>query len=894
MKDIIECLRAKPKNEENYLLKDHIKETILRAIQLRDFINQNKFTFTHKFDDEFFINLIIACFLHDLGKINWSFQLTVYDKEEKKYDHENKRYENNELNQLYEFFKGFRDINVKDHEIISLIYSLIFLGNDDEDKKIRTAILLHHYNEFYTNEMPHILNIFNAYPDLKKYLEFLISNKDKIKNLLTELINYIFSDNNFLESIGDNLKKNLNSNLNEIEKFKEHVDKGFNLSTKLKLFVPSDKEDEKLLEFFVFLGALRRCDYSASGQIYIEAVRDLNKEIYADIKNKIEEKINKENGYFWQKEILQKHDSKSLVLIAPTGSGKTEFSLLWARNRGKKMIYTLPLRVALNDLYQRFIGNEDEKGYFNEDFLRILHSTSFIEYLKEKNAEKLYIDDKILTAKLFSSPLILTTPDQVFLTCLKYYGFDKLISVYPFSAVILDEIQTYTSEMAAIIIKTLQIIQKLNGNILVMTATLPPYFKEFLNENNGFKILDLKDETLKNNVKNYLLKRHRLCLLETGLFVYGKTNHRDTTMLKINEKGMDEVIKIMKNNEEKNILIIVNNVGKSIELFKKLENLSESSIKNKKIYLLHSRLLEGEKSKRIDEIKKNLKNKNEKTILVATQIVEASVNVDFDILITEASPIDSQIQRWGRIHRNRGNENYNETTPNIFIFTSIDRGTSAIYDKRVVEKTIEVLRKYQNQVLDYEKEREIIEEVFDSQIENQTLKDVFIREIKNNLEWLKYVSIEKRSEAQRIFRRIAGIQVFVPQIMIENGGEIEKAFGEILKNKENWKLPWESGKGESIVEKVKSQINDEEVKKKVNKWRLLEIIYSYSFNLPIFSFEKHKYNILEKEDFKGFFILKTEAMDKEVFDEIRKYGVNKIGNKINIDNEEIKFEDIVI
>jgi len=56
-----------------------------------------------------------------------------------------------------------------------------------------------------------------------------------------------------------------------------------------------------------------------------------------------------------------------------------------------------------------------------------------------------------------------------------------------------------------------------------------------------------------------------------------------------------------------------------------------------------------------------------KVILVATQVVEASVDADFDFMVTEISPIDSQIQRWGRVFRSRDDE-YTAKSPNIVIF----------------------------------------------------------------------------------------------------------------------------------------------------------------------------------------------------------------------------------
>lgn len=934
MVNIVDILKAKSKDEENYLLKDHLKETILRSIQLKNFINQNKSTITYKiFDDSFFENLIIACFLHDLGKINWKFQLELYNKEEKELDHKNRKYKNEELNQLSEFFNGFRDIDVKDHEVISLIYSLIFLENNERDKKIRTAILLHHYNEFYTNIYINIRYIFDVYPDLEKYLKFLINNEENIKVLLSKLLE------NLLKSITDNFAKNVleklknNINPNRVRDLKECVDNRLDLSTKLKLFAIPDKEEENFYDFFVFLGCLRRCDYSASGNIKIEKIENLGENVYKDLAKKIKESINKRNNneregkikQIWQENVISQYDSNNLILIAPTGSGKTEFALLWAKNRGKKLIYTLPLRVALNDLYWRF--GDKEKGYFNGDSLCILHSTSFIEYLKEeRDGTELNIGEKQTIAELFSSPLILTTPDQVFLSSLKYYGFDKLVSVYPISSIVIDEIQVYNPEMAAIIIKTLNIIKKVYGSLLVITATFPPYFENFLNESNGFKIVDLENEKddIKYKIKNYNLQRHKIKLFSSQIFEYKKQENKgekdknikeekneeekeeikSKNKLNFIESSYEKIEEIIKQNNTKNILIILNNVGKAIIIYKKFEEkIKDLKVEKENLYLLHSRLLEKEKDWRINDKEKGIKGKLEKLnkkraegneikseeriVLVATQIVEASVDVDFDILITEISSIDSQIQRWGRIYRNR-KTNYSENAPNIFIFTGVDRGTSSIYDKRIIDKTTEKLKNYENQVLDYEKERKIIKEVFDSKIDgSNTLKDVFVKEINKNLEWLEYYSAEKRSEAQRIFRRIGGIQVIVPNLMQKSNDEIEKLLGDIIKDKNNWNLPLDSKEKESIASKVKEKLSKDELRYGVDKWKLLQIMYSYSFNLPIFSFgedNKNQYKILERYNFKDFFVLKTENLDIE---EIKNYGINSIKD-IDIDISEIE------
>lgn len=165
--------------------------------------------------------------------------------------------------------------------------------------------------------------------------------------------------------------------------------------------------------------------------------------------------------------------------MAPTGSGKTEMAILWSARNKRKLIYTLPLRVALNDLFTRFRNEED--GYFNTSDVDILHSTAFIEYMDEEMAGKSINVDKMMTsARLLSSPVLLTTPDQVFLTSLNYYGSDKVISIYPFSSFIIDEVQTYNEEMAAIIIKTVNMIRELGGKVMIMTATFPHTLKNSL------------------------------------------------------------------------------------------------------------------------------------------------------------------------------------------------------------------------------------------------------------------------------------------------------------------------------------------------------------------------------------------------------------------------------
>lgn len=887
--DLLDFLRAKSddeqKNSSEILLKEHLYLTIEKALQLKKFITDNRETIAYdRFNDEFFRSLLIACLLHDLGKINLNFQRKLFRRDTK------------EFNAICDLFRGYKDIDVADHEVISTLYSLLFNNNNEWDKKIRTAILLHHYNDFYTNKDLNARNLFDEYPDLSKYLKFMKDNKDKISQLLESLLEYIrkrLEETNNLTDDINQLFKMLHDN---IEKGYCYIEQLYNadranrdLSTILEFFNITDEDNSDLYDFFVFLGALRRCDYAASANTSVE-LQIKTSDLYSGLEKKIRDKIGGiSTASLWQEELINRLPTKqNIVLIAPTGSGKTEFALLWASKKGKKLIYTLPLRVALNDLYWR-LGNI-EKGYFDNAYLNILHSTSFIEYIKVQDEGKegrygmVDIEIKHNAAKLFSSPILLTTPDQVFLTSLKYYSCDKLINIYPLSTVVIDEVQAYKPEMVAIILKTIDIIQRLQGDVIIITATFPPYFEEFFKDK--FDIIDIsKYNDIKERVKNYNQKRHLIHVLDYALFNQNKDNR-----LEVTEKAL-RIIREQLENRDKNILIIVNNVSKAILLYEKLKEIKETI--GGDVYLLHSRLLEKEKSIRI----KKIKTGGKRIVLVATQIVEASVDIDFDILITEISPIDSQIQRWGRIYRNRKSD-YTSSEPNIIIFTTcdkgataIDKGTTAIYDKQVTEQTIHVLRENdRKKIMSYEDELDIIKQVYNTSLNGKTLKDIYVEEIKKNLDYLKYFTVERKSHAQRLFREIASLQLIIPAIMSNSDNDIERRFAELIENEGN-NLSWSE-----IIDKIREQNKSTNL----DIWYFKHILYDYSISLPLFLLEKllRRRGVFDIKEFKGYYILNIRDKNNydAIIEDIIEYGLDKVLERIDIStyNSEIEISENII
>ncbi len=876
---------------EEVSLKRHIEEMFERLNEFSEFVRKNKFSLPTEISlHELLKDLVKAILIHDLGKIVYKFQDALARNIFRSY----KKYPES-IGKILEFLKDTKDIEPFEctrHEILSLVWSVVLLTNDEHDKKIRTVILLHHYNDYYLKDKTitrMLRDSRKVESDIEMYADFLLKNKEIIKEFLNRLLDYFSrknADKEFIVEAIREIKENMQEGFDRLEVFRESIKKGFDPDKYCKLYnVPQEinilieRKDKDFIFFLILLGMLRRCDYAASGHIYVEGLLDLKKlcdEVLDTIKYVAENRWKVKFDEIWQYKLLKELKlcrgsiPSKLVIVAPTGSGKTELALMWFCELKRKLLYTLPLRVALNDLYRRL-----REEYFgtNKDKLGILHSTSFIEYLRQYSGrrEHISIDHLVTAARLLSNPANLSTPDQILLTSLNYYGSDKILATYPFASIVIDEIQTYSPEMAAIICKTLEIIDAFNGAFLVITATYPPYFEEFFKRLEA-EIIDVANLTIKNEVKNYGIKRHKIKLEEKNLFVYLKQSEPQIDEDAYN--NMKKYIRTWHNEGKKAIFVVVNNVSKAIKLYCELKgDKNISSELNFKIYLLHSRLLEKEKSARIESIKEDLK-RGKHVIVVATQVIEASVDLDFDAMVTELSTIDSQVQRWGRVHRNRGRD-YTGKTPNIVIFgdpEGPDRGSSVIYDREVLKATLEVLREYDEQILSYEEERKMINDVFEKKIEgtNQTIREYYKNQIEDLLAKLRYFTVEKKSEAQRLFRRIAGETCVFPELMLRSSDKLEKSLGKIL-------IRHEIRTWGDVLEELAEVLREYGLSGRQAIWKLREMMYKYSINVPIFLLRSILTRV-SKRLFKGTCLI--IICDEEKLSKLEELGIDILSKEI--------------
>jgi CRISPR-associated endonuclease/helicase Cas3 len=318
-----------------------------------------------------------------------------------------------------------------------------------------------------------------------------------------------------------------------------------------------------------------------------------------------------------------------IIAIAPTGSGKTEAALFWALNnigemKEAKLIYLLPTMVTANSIFLRL------EDYFGKGNVGLSHSTA--TFMRE-NEEEDPNGRTVLFDKSFIKPATVATVDQLLAAGFNTGKWTLIEANTANSVVIIDEIHSYDPWTLGLIVESLKHFSKLGTRFMLMSATLPQYLLDLFSKTlPGVKII--RDETLLAQCRN----RYRIC-----------------------DKSIDDAIPDIERsvNGGKKTLVVVNNVAKCQELYQALSHLQPLCYHSK--FTFDDR---RQKEAKIDEAQ----------LLIATQVVEVSLDIDFDIMFTECAPPDAIVQRAGRVNRRR-----TKTDSWIYIFPA-SKISEKIYD----------------------------------------------------------------------------------------------------------------------------------------------------------------------------------------------------------------------
>lgn len=403
------------------------------------------------------------------------------------------------------------------------------------------------------------------------------------------------------------------------------------------------KDTNEQVKLLLLVGAFKQCDHLASSGI--NTIFNLNVEDF--------QYLYKSDYKFYKHQKDACLTIGNAILTAPTGSGKTEASLLWLQNQLKygngRVFYILPFTASINAMFERLGKNiPDKVGLLHGKLSAFIDAKFENDDLVDEN-RKQEIKEQY---KTLVTPLKIVTPFQLLKNIFALKGFEKSLFEWAGGYFIFDEIHAYNPKVFAQIISLLKFSTKYLGvKVFIMSATLPAFLrKELENAIENYTSINASQELYNE------FDRHRIVVKE------GLLNDN----LNLIQEYLDR---------DKKVLVVCNTVKQAQIVFAALN--SENKI------LLHSAFNANDRGKKEKQLLEN-----DTKLLIGTQAIEVSLDIDYDIIFTEPAPFDALIQRFGRVNRKR-----NKGISDCIVFEERNKMDKFIYqNEKVIGRTLQILK----------------------------------------------------------------------------------------------------------------------------------------------------------------------------------------------------------
>lgn len=567
--------------------------------------------------------------------------------------------------------------------------------NPSQAKELLKSIVLFHdlgkYTSFFQNYLLKQGNIDNdkkRHPPIGGFTAYNILKKKDEKQALIAL-KLIFQHHGNLVDISqlskrfsEHLKRIVEHQKTDLQKNLKNIENDLRLSElKASLFYPEEREvrrglkiwsrkNQSIQDYFLInylFSLLIEADKLDASDTSIYKLRQINPN-QVDIPFGIPEISKEHNLKSLQTNELRNHCRAEVVLnlnqddilnhylftlTAPTGIGKTMTALDFAiklKSKIKKeegiesrIIYALPfiniIEQALNE-YNKTLADAKVLGHYQ-------YSDIFGEDKKENSDEDGSVtnyNQKMMSVDTWQADVVITSFVQFFETLIG--NRNKLLKKFHHfanSIIILDEVQTLRLDHMPLIGAALHYLSKfLKARIILMTATKP-------------KIFDLAQEHILRYENEQVQSKELLKSHENVFAAFERT--KIVPLLNIDmdkDQVTDEFISQIfseKWSPDRSCLIVCNTVNRSIEIFNAIKvYLKENHLDNEMEYL-STNIIPAHRFERINKVKALIESQSA-PILISTQVVEAGVDLDFDMGFRDLGPIDSIIQVAGRINRN--------------------------------------------------------------------------------------------------------------------------------------------------------------------------------------------------------------------------------------------------
>lgn len=397
------------------------------------------------------------------------------------------------------------------------------------------------------------------------------------------------------------------------------------------------------------------------------------------------------------------------ILEAPMGVGKTEAALvaveqLSAKKRTSGMFFGLPTQATSDGMFYRireWLGSLDGekkslqlvhgKAALNEGYTSLPRSNIYDETDGSVFVNEWFAGRKTAVLDHF----VVGTVDQFLMTALKqkhlalrHLGFSQKV-------VVIDEVHAYDAYMSEYLHKALRWMGAYNVPVIILSATLPAQAREELikhyTRGSGIKWGEVKKPVGWETTRAYPLVTYTDSMSVRQISDFEVQTRSQVTVIRLAEEEL--LTTLDRQLQDGGVAgVIVNTVRRAQEIAR----LCSAHFGEDLVDLLHSNFIATdrvEKEKALLEMIGKGAERPPKKIIVGTQVMEQSLDIDFDMLVTDLAPMDLLIQRIGRLHRHpdvkreKGLEK-----PTVFVLGTSDtfefeEGSSEIYGDYLLMRT---------------------------------------------------------------------------------------------------------------------------------------------------------------------------------------------------------------
>jgi CRISPR-associated endonuclease/helicase Cas3 len=626
---------------------DKVVDDLIRTIIKETFPNTFKLTVANYLKKLFLASIVF----HDYGKVNENFQI-----EKMKNLRFSKKSKSNGIDSQHSIVNTFLFIHFFLNEIknefsnddVSVHLSNIFVC------LFSNSILKHH-----ASYLDHYIGFGERKESLKQYLDlFGYTEEQTHSNLIWDNV-----DENYLQLILGDLKTDTAKpfKFSSYFPFYALMKLNFSLLTASDQYATGDfMSDMKFDEFGTLsddfkdqlLGHFKNnetVEYNGKLYTHFEEFLNLPFENLQERNFKNLNKLRQKMAATAISVVRHNKNERLFFLEAPTGGGKTNISIACALELLKenaelnKVFYVFPFTTLIT---QTFKVIKESLQIGNESVIQLHSKAGFHSSSESKMEDDKYGKEKLdyLNATFLNYPIALMSHIKFF-DVLKGNGKGSNLILHRLanSIVIIDELQSYDPKHWDKVVFILsEYARYFNIRFILMSATLPKI--DELEENTKGKFITL------NPFKKQFFTNPNF--KERVVFNFDSLSKPKTSLADLQELVLEKADERAENYEGVSRVLIEFIKKKTASQFFELLS-QDKRFQQYQKYLISGTILEPRRREIIEKIKSG---KDNKIIVVSTQVIEAGVDIDMDIGFKNRSLIDSDEQFAGRVNRNASKE----------------------------------------------------------------------------------------------------------------------------------------------------------------------------------------------------------------------------------------------